>query len=87
MAIAIETSQSLTGITIPEPDADQNKESLHHIDLEDFDVNANEDGLALPPEDELTTKKMASRRKIEIYWEKKRLQGQLDDFSEIDFDF
>ena len=87
MAIAIETSQSLTGITIPEPDADQNKESLHHIDLEDFDVNANEDGLALPPEDELTTKKMASRRKIEMYWEKRGYRNNMGDFGEIDFDF
>lgn len=52
----LEISQSLASITIPEPNADQNNESLSHID-QDFDVNANEDDLALPPEDELTTKK------------------------------
>ena len=30
---------------------------------------------------------MDTRRKIEMYWEKKRLQEQLGDFGEIDFDF
>jgi hypothetical protein len=70
-----------------EPQNDKNKESLAPIDMEDFDVNANEDDLALPNEDELTSKKMDTRRKIEMYWEKKRLQEQLGDFAEIDFDF
>jgi hypothetical protein len=73
--------------TAPEPQNDKNKESLAPIDMEDFDVNANEDDLALPNEDELTNKKMDTRRKIEMYWEKKRLQEQLGDFGEIDFDF
>lgn len=32
-------------------------------------------------------KKASARRKIEIYWEKKRLKEQLDDFDESEFDF
>lgn len=31
--------------------------------------------------------KRDARRKIEIYWEKKRLKEQLDDFDESEFDF
>jgi len=30
---------------------------------------------------------MAARRKIELYWEKKRLQEQLGDFYDEDLDF
>lgn len=32
-------------------------------------------------------KKTNARRKIEIYWEKKRLKEQLEDFDESEFDF
>lgn len=32
-------------------------------------------------------KKANARRKIEIYWEKKRLKEQLEDFDESEFDF
>jgi hypothetical protein len=85
--MAIESIQSRRNTTTPEPDIDKNKESLPRIDLEDFDLNANEDDLTLPPEGALATNKMAVRRKIEMYWEKKRLQEQLGDFGEIDFDF
>ncbi|MEQ1485472.1 hypothetical protein [Methyloglobulus sp.] len=82
-----ESLKSPKDTTAIEPQNDKNKESLASIDMEDFDVNANEDDLALPNEDELTNKKMDTRRKIEMYWEKKRLQEQLGDFGEIDFDF
>lgn len=36
---------------------------------------------------EKETIKRDARRKIEIYWEKKRLKEQLDDFDESEFDF
>jgi hypothetical protein len=85
--MAIETSQSPADTALSEPDADRTPESLSPIDMEDFDASANEDDLALPAEDELANKKVAVRRKIEMYWEKKRLQEQLGDFGEIDFDF
>lgn len=47
------------------------------------------DGADFPlPTLEEETIKRDSRRKIEIYWEKKRLREQLDeDFDDSDFDF
>lgn len=76
-----------TKSSIPaEPETEKTKESIAPLDLEDFDA-ANEDDLALSLEDQLATKKMATRRKIEMYWEKKRLQEQLGDFEDIDLDF
>jgi hypothetical protein len=84
--MAIESLQSPEDSTL-EPDAGKNPEFLSPIDMEDFDVNSNEDDLVLPAEDGLANKKVAVRRKIEMYWEKKRLQDQLGDFGEIDFDF
>ena len=80
-------SQAHTDINKPEPETDQNKESSVSIDIEDFDGNGNEDDLALPSEEELGNSKLAVRRKIELYWEKRRLREQLGDFVEIDFDF
>jgi hypothetical protein len=85
--MALETSQSPADTALSEPEADKNPESLSPIDMEDFDANTNEDDLVLPAEDEIANKKVAVRRKIEMYWEKKRLQEQLGDFGEIDFDF
>ncbi|MFZ2313317.1 MAG: hypothetical protein WAV82_11925 [Methylobacter sp.] len=38
-------------------------------------------------ESETAAKKMAARRKIELYCEKKRLQEQLGDFEDSDLDF
>lgn len=64
-----------------------NEDSLTTIDMEEFDATANDDDLALPTENDLVNKKLVVRRKIELYWEKKRLQEQLGDFGEIDFDF
>lgn len=85
--MAIETSQSPANTAKSEPATDKNSESLASIDMEDFDTPANEDDLALPSENVLANNKVAVRRKIEMYWEKKRLQEQLGDFGEIDFDF
>jgi hypothetical protein len=85
--MATESSQSLTDTLNPKPEDHKNKETIAAIDMDDFDNGTNEDDMALPPEDGLATKKMDARRKIEMYWEKKRLQEQLDDYGEVDFDF
>jgi hypothetical protein len=82
--MARESSLSPKDATTPENEADKNKESQHPIDMEEFDVT--DDELILPLVGELA-KKVVVRRKIEMYWEKKRLQEQIGDFGEIDFDF
>lgn len=51
---------------------------------EDFDAP---EFVSLADHAEKDLKKMVARRKIEIYWEKKRLKDQFDDFEESEFDF
>ncbi|MEQ1636637.1 MAG: hypothetical protein ABL903_08085 [Methylococcales bacterium] len=51
---------------------------------EDFDAP---EYVSLSDDAEKDIKKMVARRKIEIYWEKKRLKDQFDDFEESEFDF
>ncbi|MSS75675.1 MAG: hypothetical protein EXR90_01945 [Methyloglobulus sp.] len=85
--MTIETLQVPASTAKSEPAADKNPELLSTIDMEDIDASAGEDDLAFPPESDLTNNKVAVRRKIELHWEKKRLQEQLGDFGEIDFDF
>ena len=70
-----------------EAKADKNKEALSPLDIEDDDVNATEDDLTLSLQDPLATTKLVARRKIEMYWEKRRLQEQLGDFDDADLDF
>jgi hypothetical protein len=43
--------------------------------------------VSLSDDAEKELKKMVARRKIEIYWEKKRLKDQFDDFEDSEFDF
>lgn len=43
--------------------------------------------VSLTDDAEKDLKKMVARRKIEIYWEKKRLKDQFDDFEDSEFDF
>jgi hypothetical protein len=64
----------------------KNKESLA-LDIEDDDGNTSEEELNLSIEDKLATDKLAARRKIEMYWEKRRLKEQLGDFDDADLDF
>lgn len=84
-SIMAKDSKKLTSAS--EPDNDTNKEGFTPIDLEDLDSNGGDEDLSLSLEDRLATKKMAARRKIEMYWEKKRLKEQLGDFEEFDLDF
>ena len=48
-----------------------------------------EDGefVSLSDESEKENIRRDARRKIEIYWEKRRLREQLEDFDESEFDF
>lgn len=55
------------------------------LDIEDFDLS--EDYIMMPAENDKVAKKMAARRKIEMYWEKKRLKEQLGEFDDFDLDF
>ena len=54
-----------------------------HDDDDVFDA----DFVALPETIEKETIKRDARRKIEIYWEKKQLREQFEDFDESEFGF
>lgn len=51
------------------------------------DVFEDSEFAALPEGLEKETIRRDARRKIEIYWEKKRLKEQFDDFDESEFGF
>jgi hypothetical protein len=57
------------------------------IEQDDDDVFDGGDFIALPEDIEEETVKRDARRKIEIYWEKKRLKEQFEDFDESEFGF
>lgn len=67
-----------------ESEPEKNKHE-NDLDVEDFDLL--DEYPTLPSEHEEAAKKMAARRKIEMYWEKKRLKEQLGDIDDIDLDF
>ncbi|MCF7987638.1 MAG: hypothetical protein K9L60_08740 [Methylovulum sp.] len=54
---------------------------------DDDDLFDNSEFSALPENLEKETIKKDARRKIEIYWEKKMLREQFDDFDESEFGF
>ena len=56
-------------------------------DTDDDDIFEGGDFVSLTESLEEETVKRDSRRKIEIYWEKKRLKEQFDDFDESEFGF
>lgn len=55
-------------------------------DTDDDDI-FDADFVSLPESLEKETIKRDARRKIEIYWEKKQLREQFDDFDESEFGF
>lgn len=73
------TSQQAAIVSSVRPDSG----SEYHDDdfLEDSDYPNLAEGV------DKDAKKANARRKIEIYWEKKRLKEQLEDFDESEFDF
>jgi hypothetical protein len=54
---------------------------------DDDDIFEGGDFISLSESLEEETVKKDSRRKIEIYWEKKRLKEQFEDFDESEFGF
>jgi hypothetical protein len=56
-------------------------------DTDDDDIFEGGDFVSLSETLEEETVKRDSRRKIEIYWEKKRLKEQFEDFDETEFGF
>ena len=82
----MKASKSVSDKTTPEAGGDKNKDDVD-LDIEGFDLGLGNDYITLPNESERAAKKMAARRKIELYWEKKRLHEQLGDFYNEDIDF
>jgi hypothetical protein len=68
---------------VPKPSAPNNPET----DTDDDDIFEGGDFVSLSESLEEETVKRDSRRKIEIYWEKKRLKEQFDDFDESELGF
>jgi hypothetical protein len=64
--------------------AQNNPEAEHHDEDDIFDDN---EYVSLADKAEKETVKRDARRKIEIYWEKKRLKEQFEDFDESEFGF
>ena len=63
-------------------DAKNNSEDIDN----DEELDDGEDFL-FPDKDDSDIKKMAARRKIDMYFEKKRLKELLGDYDDIDYDF
>lgn len=82
----MKVSKSVSDKSAPEVGADKSKDEVD-LDIEGFDSGLSNEYIALPSESEQAAKKMAARRKIELYWEKKRLQEQLGDYYDEDIDF
>ena len=84
--MAKEASPSVPDKGVTEPEVDKTKQESD-LDIEEFDLNLIDEYIAFPSENEKAVKKMATRRKIEMYWEKKRLREQLGEFDDSDIDF
>ncbi len=84
--MTMKVSKSVSDKSTPEAGVDKSKDEVD-LDIEGFDLGLSSDYITLPNESERAAKKMAARRKIELYWEKKRLQEQLGDFDDEDLDF
>lgn len=82
----MKVSKSVSDKSSPEVGADKSKDEVD-LDVEGFDLGLSSEYITLPNESERAAKKMAARRKIELYWEKKRLQEQLGDYYDEDLDF
>jgi hypothetical protein len=61
--------------------------SRNSAEVDDEDLFEDSEYASFSDGIEKGTTKRDARRKIEIYWEKKRLKELLDDFDESEFDF
>jgi hypothetical protein len=75
------TKEAATPAVKPEP------QSSTEIDHDHDDIFEEGEILAIPDSIEKESIRHDARRKIEIYWEKKRLKEQFDDFDESEFGF
>ena len=83
--MTMKVSKSVPDNSASEVSIDKTKDD---VDLDEgFDLGSSTDYITLPNESERAAKKMAARRKIELYWERKRLQEQLGEFYDEDIDF
>ena len=81
-----EASPAVLNKASVEPEVDNTKHESD-AEMEDLDVHLIDEYAAFPNENETALKKMAARRKIEMYWERKRLKEQLGDLDDMDLDF
>jgi hypothetical protein len=72
----IKSTPKVSTQTTAEPEADDDDLLFDNSDYGSLPVNLEEE-----------TIKRDSRRKIEIYWEKKRLREQFEDFDDSEFGF
>lgn len=70
--------------SVADPSTQNSPDAEHHDDEIFFDDN---EYTPLSGGAEKETIKRDARRKIEIYWEKKRLKEQFEDFDESEFGF
>ena len=84
--MTIKVSKSVADKSASDVCVDKSKDEIDP-DIEGFDLGLSSEYITFPNESETAAKKMAARRKIELYWEKKRLQEQLGDFDDEDLDF
>ncbi len=69
------------------PSAKSESQNTTEIEGDGDDIFEDSEFAALPEGIEKETIRRDARRKIEIYWEKKRLRDQFDDFDESEFGF
>lgn len=72
---------------IPKPEQKNDTPSNKELDADADDALEEGEYLALPDSLDKESIRRDARRKIEIYWEKKRLREQFDDFDESEFGF
>lgn len=69
------------------PAVKSESQTTAEIETDGDDIFEDSEFTALPDGIEKESIRRDARRKIEIYWEKKRLKEQFDDFDESEFGF
>lgn len=72
---------------ISKPAVKSDSQSTSEIESDADDIFEEGEFVALPDGIEKETIRRDARRKIEIYWEKRRLREQFDDFDDSEFGF
>jgi hypothetical protein len=72
---------------ISKPAVKSESQSTSEIESDADDIFEEGEFVALPDGIEKETIRRDARRKIEIYWEKRRLREQFDDFDDSEFGF